>query len=466
MQCPLPAPTRPERPGPIAAPRRRRRGARAALPACLLLAAILPSGSAAAQSQASKPPSEPLTTEEFRYRDERLQATFYDLLRLPELYLRLALTPTYPVVRWAEDVALDDRLTDLLTNEARTSLLLPTLSLFGSDPLGVGFLYTHSDLLGGEQQLWLAAGIKTNQDYKVEARYAQPVVWLDGRIVTVAVEHRLNHNERYFGLGPGAVSPDPMALGVRETRGLASLTLMGPETSLNPLSMRTTLAYYRREDFPGTDAAMPSATAAVGPPGFEQPHDYLELTQSFYHDLRDSAGRTDRGTLFALDLHATSEIGAGDLSAARAALSATYFLPLAPRHRVLVGHVGAAGVTPMSKGDQIPIQSLISLGRSTYPRGYAPFRFRHEKAWWASVEYRYPVFDLGLAGSGASSMLFVDAAQGGSGFRDWFESELRYSYGLGLRLETMSSLLVRFQVGFSPEGAELLLSLNEAYADD
>jgi hemolysin activation/secretion protein len=105
----------------------------------------------------------------------------------------------------------------------------------------------------------------------------------------------------------------------------------------------------------------------------------------------------------------------------------------------------------------------VTLGRATYLRGYAERRFRDRTGWWSSVEYRYPLFEFGASGLGASSTLFIDVGEVASSYAAMSARAVRYSYGVGVRADTLTTLVLRLQLGLSPEGAQVTLSLNEAY---
>jgi hypothetical protein len=166
----------------------------------------------------------------------RFELLPYDLLRVPELAVRLALTPALPLTFWAEQVALDARVIDVLTNDAKTSLLLPTATAFGSDSFGFGARYTHEDLGGHEEKLLVSASVKSNADRAFEARYAQPIEVSADPWFELSLTHGYDHNERYYGpLGASAAR----ALLVDDTRGELLLALGAPELAgavLSPAS--------------------------------------------------------------------------------------------------------------------------------------------------------------------------------------------------------------------------------------
>lgn len=204
-----------------------------------------------------------------------------------------------------------------------------------------------------------------------------------------------------------------------------------------------------------------SGDRVAPPPAFGRRLGYPELGWNLRHDRRDSLGRTFHGTLVELELYATRDVDDATTSAARASLSTALFVPLAPRHRVLVLAAGAAAATPWTESDEVPLHALVSLGRNTYLRGYSKRRFRDVAGWWGSVEYRYPIFDFKDSGAGLSSTLFFDVGRVGDGADELTRAPIRYSYGFGARGVTEDGFVLRAQVGLSPEGLEAFVSLND-----
>jgi outer membrane protein assembly factor BamA len=332
------------------------------------------------------------------------------------------------------------------------------------DGVGAGFDFRHSDLLGEGEQLRLKAVFTTNGDHAVAVRYAEKLARLDGRELAGRADYEVDHNERTFGVGGRSRPSDLRLLQVTRASAGADFELGGPITDLAAFGSDVALTYASEELRSGVGAESPvvaSGDSVAPPPAFGERVDYASATWTFRHDLRDSSGRTGRGTLLELDLSATSDLEGRDLSAARATLRAAVYVPVAPRHRTLALSGGVSAVTAWSESSRVPYHALVKLGRSDHLRGYVKGRFADVLGAWSSAEYRYPIFEFKDTGVGLSSTLFVDAGMVAGRIREFADNPLRLAYGFGVRAETAYGFIFRAQIGLSAEGVEALFSLND-----
>ena len=127
----------------------------------------------------------------------------WHLLRLPERVFQLATTPLIPLVDSIQRYHLVDRFYDLITNDAGTIVLMPTISIQGSDGFGGGLQFSHSDLFGDSERFTISAAFQANLDFIVKASYKQNVALLNGRLLVLRVRGGIDKNIRYFGIGGG-----------------------------------------------------------------------------------------------------------------------------------------------------------------------------------------------------------------------------------------------------------------------
>lgn len=104
-------------------------------------------------------------------------------------------------------------------------------------------------------------------------------------------------------------------------------------------------------------------------------------------------------------------------------------------------------------GTQVPFHMLPALGGAYTLRGYKLFRFRDRHAVLLNAEYRWNIWRL------ADLVLFVDAGQVFPEAAKIAFDNLKSSYGGGLRLLARERGFLRFEVGRSEEGTEVILLL-------
>jgi hypothetical protein len=118
--------------------------------------------------------------------------------------------------------------------------------------------------------------------------------------------------------------------------------------------------------------------------------------------------------------------------------------------RVLAARLRAAVTEPHS-GREIPFWMLEELGGSSGLRAYDPLRFRDRDAALLNLEYRFPIWDIGVAsGAAMDAVLFFDTGLVSPAIEDdlvW--DDFRTGGGFGLRLRDRRAALARLNVAFA-----------------
>lgn len=116
------------------------------------------------------------------------------------------------------------------------------------------------------------------------------------------------------------------------------------------------------------------------------------------------------------------------------------------------------GFTHRMKAGHLPFTALPTLGGSETLRAYQEGRFRDDASWHASVEHRVWVIPRGFAITPSIRVervglapFFEAGSVGGNGI-DVFENEVRFSYGVGLRLLLERAAPFRVDIGWSKDG--------------
>jgi len=106
----------------------------------------------------------------------------------------------------------------------------------------------------------------------------------------------------------------------------------------------------------------------------------------------------------------------------------------------------------------MPFTGMPTLGGPHTLRGFQAGRFRDDAAWHAGIEHRIWVISRGFELTPTIRVErigfapFVEAGSVGSDGLDLFESEVKFSYGIGLRILLERAAPFRLDVGLSDEG--------------
>ena len=145
---------------------------------------------------------------------------------------------------------------------------------------------------------------------------------------------------------------------------------------------------------------------SVSPSGRD---DLLTLNLVLRYDTRDDAERPTHGTHIKVGLDQSLPIGSAAITMTRLNASASQFVPLPflfKKRSTLVFNVQGGRIF----GD-VPPYEAFNLGGDTTVRGYSTGEIGTGSSFFeASVEYRFPLFDLRLAGQpiGVGGQVFVD----------------------------------------------------------
>ena len=118
----------------------------------------------------------------------------------------------------------------------------------------------------------------------------------------------------------------------------------------------------------------------------------------------------------------------------------------------------AFGFQTRFKGGDLPFTALPALGGALSLRGFIDGRFRDDASWHAGVEHRIWVIPRGFPITRSIRVErvgfapFFDVGSVGSSAFDLFQSEVKLSYGIGLRALLERSAPFRVDLGFSEDG--------------
>jgi outer membrane protein assembly factor BamA len=163
-------------------------------------------------------------------------------------------------------------------------------------------------------------------------------------------------------------------------------------------------------------------------------------------DGRDSTWDPKRGALLRLAAGSYDSVNGQDFGWFNYRFEAQAFRPLGDTDHVLAFRL-LGDFNDEKGGSQVPFFVLGRLGGRYSMRGYAVNRFTDLNGMVATVEYRYAIWPKYM-----DAIAFFDAGQVAHRTGEFGWSRARTDWGIGFKAKTLRSALLRFDVGFGPEG--------------
>jgi opacity protein-like surface antigen len=396
-----------------------------------------------------------LTTDVWREPAPPLEP-LWRLLRLPEQAVELVFTPFAVVVTLVERYRLDRRVDDALKNDDGTIRFIPGVKIGFGDGFGLGGKLKVRSF--SERSFDVGGGYKLNGDFDLGLDYDQRVASAEGRHLRVELSYELDGNLPYYGIGGDTRVDDERILSSRyaDARVSFDLTPLGALTWTGDAHVG-----WRHERLaPGAGGSAPAVGAdpmdpVAPPPGFGETLDFPYLHARVRYDTRDNVGIPTVGWVSELEAGITHALGGDrDLGAVSGRASALRFVSVLPMKRVLVLGGGVGGALPTGADGAIPLHELMVLGRKESLRGYSKTRFRDQLGWWATVEYRWLIWEYEDTRAGLLPTLFFDIGRVAGRADELLSGPLRYSAGIGLRGAHDTLMAFHLNLGWSPEGLQ------------
>jgi len=272
--------------------------------------------------------------------------------------------------------------------------------------------------------------------------------------IYASARYRDYPREDFYGLGPSSVRLD--RTGYRLQDGLyegivrfrvAQLSLMG-RAGLFQTCIR-----------PGTDSAFPNTQIGNGEetaPGLLRSPDFVHLSGGAWLELRDEPGNPHRGASLGVAFSRFDDRHGSAFQFNRVIVDVREYIPLGSDRQVVALRQVTALDDP-DAGSSVPFYMQSTLGGSRFLRGYGPYRFRDDKLLALTGEYRFELRQrIELA-------LIYETGKVFSTRRELNLSNLRHSYGVGIRLKSRENVHLRVDVLRSLEGTRVVLKLGPSF---
>ncbi len=410
--------------------------------------------------------TEHLTTATYD-RDQPIDLHWH-ILNLPGYLLEIVVMPITLTIEYTERHRMHLRIADLFSIRGGAIKIRPRFKLAFGDGLGVGAALKFPKLMSRTAKASFGGLYRLDGDWKLDAQYVQRIGTLESRALRIDSFAEHDANARYYGIGGDAPEADRRAMLDDEQALIAGLDVFARDTY--DWSGIVELGVRRQHLGPGIEPMVPGGPMhePLGspddhvelPPGFDDTSVLAHLGLGLRYDTRDTKGRPSKGSLIDGTLDARSDLAGDKLSGVKFEFSTQFFLSVLPNKRLFVLTMGGSAAVPIFNGTEIPLNTLSILGREHRLRGYDRGRFRDYYAGWASVEYRYPVYEYLTTGAGFDAFLFTDL---GSAFGEdkLAANRIRYSVGAGLRGAHETLLVFQTFLGWSPEGFQFVIGAEQ-----
>jgi hypothetical protein len=259
----------------------------------------------------------------------------------------------------------------------------------------------------------------------------------------------------YYGLGNDSNESDRSGYRL-QTSDITTYASAGvPQFSLGArigwLQPVTVSAMGRSAIYPDTLARFAEPDA----PGLRGQPSYLHADVSLTSDTRNYRGHPTAGGFYQATWSVFTDQKTGRNSFQRYEAIASHYVPLHWDNWILALH-GSAVLSRVTTGHIVPVYFMPNLGGRNL-RGFADYRFHDRNMQSYGIESRWGVF------THVDGVAFVDLGSVAPTVKALRASDLKPSYGVGIRLHNGRVTMARFDVAHGTEGWHFLFKVNAPF---
>ncbi len=308
--------------------------------------------------------------------------------------------------------------------------------------LGVGYVRrwppkTHLNLVA-------SAAVKGSWLFKADARLPEIASGL--LTVTLDARHMFAKDLSFFGLGLDSPHSNPLRYDYRTTT-------LGLTAALHPVPWLALIGGYARLNL---QTKSPSPVPPAGNPALGDKLAYNVVQAGMALDWRASPGYSTLGGLQRLTWSLYLETRDLPFACHQLEYEGIQLVPILRAQYVLAFHV-LTTLTTTQAGDEVPVVLSPTLGDAETLRGFDERRFTDRNRLLLTAEYRWrPSRYLDMA-------IFYDAGKVGPRREDLGLSNLETDWGIGARIHSPKSVLIRVEVAKSREGWQTIFAGGKAF---
>ena len=338
--------------------------------------------------------------------------------------------------------------------------VVPGIQAGGLSGFGGGLSLEHDAFFRKGNLLRLRGSATTHGDTRLSLGSRIPLG--EGEYFEFGAGYRMRGNARYFGIGPDSRGRDESFY-----RQELFWSGAGLKEALAPhLFWEADLLYSSVSAGEPREHVEPSIStkfAGALPAGFGE-HSYgVSGGLQLLHDDEGGSGRTTKGGSRRVRVERFESTDKRDVGLWSYRAELQQFFTLWYPYRVLALRAYGSWLDPTG-GDVIPFQRLLVNDTPDVLRGYRSFRFRDRGLVALNSEYRFPIFMKQYPGRSGLDLypladygqVFDDAGQVGF-------NNMKFSYGLGLRVESGNGLVARLEWARSKEETTFILRADQIF---
>jgi len=279
---------------------------------------------------------------------------------------------------------------------------------------------------------------------------------LDGKLFAEFYSrYRSYPQEDFFGLGPSSRRQDRTNFALEDS--LFDISLGWNWTRW--LRTGVTAGHLKTNIGRGTDSRFPTTESAFSPLALSeltQQPSYNHLDALLRVDYRDEPLNPHSGGKYQLVYGYYDDQKLGRYSFRRLDAEVQQHFPFLKKKRV-ISFRALASLSDTNPGQSIPFYMMQEVGGADSLRGYREFRFRDRNLLVMNLEYQWEAF------SGLDMAIFGDAGKVASRRRDINLKDLESDVGFGFRFNSIKSVFLRIDIGFSQEGTRVFFKFAPAF---
>ena len=301
---------------------------------------------------------------------------------------------------------------------------------------------------GDDGAITVFGGYSINRFVRAQGDVALPTFARNRARFTLSAQYIDAPDVNYYGVGNSSSKANRTRFGYTPKSGGAVLDVAVSRR----LSIGGGVSYLDIATSAGrTGKSIPDRFSPVDTPGFILGDvNYINSQARATFDWRRPLGYSGKGGVYRVQFDDYREQGNGAYSFRSVEAEARQLIPLL-RANWVIALRGLATVTDVDAASAVPYFMLPSLGGGTTLRGYSNFRFRDRNRLLMNAELRWtPARFLDMA-------VFYDTGKVAPRREDLDFSELKHSYGIGMRLVGVKGYALRLEVARSRENAAHVL---------